>query len=160
MNAICRKSNMTIDRSLKVLLVLFALLVCPVAMQAQDKKSDAKFSPTQFDAELQQYIVQEAGLTPSEAASFFPVYREMQKKQRALYMRQRQMGHIKPSSDKGCEQAIRQRDEIDLELKRIQQAYHDRLLSVVSASKLYDAIKAEDRFHRLKLKNMRGGVKK
>ena len=133
-------------------IALFLSLLLTLAVGAQQQKQQ-KFSPEKFDAELQQFITNEACLTPQEAAQFFPVYREMQKKQRALYDRQRQRGKIKPADDKGCEQAIKQRDEIELELKRIQQSYHNRFLSIVSASKLYDIIKAEDRFHRQKMKN-------
>ena len=144
---------------LTVLIFQLALMTA-VAQQQQQRTPARQFSPEQFDKELQQFITQQAGLTPQEAAKFFPVYMEMQKKQRALYGRQQQLGRIKPTDEKGCEKAIRQRDEIELELKRIQQTYHDRLLSIVSASKLYDAIQAEDRFHRQKLKNWGEGMRR
>lgn len=129
-------------------LLLMAMVLCA---GAQEQKP--KFSPEQFDAELQQFITKEACLTPQEAAAFFPIYMEMQNKLRTLFGRQRQLGKIKPADEKGCEKAIKQRDEIELEQKRIQQTYHNKFLSVLSASKLYDVIKAEDRFHRQKLKS-------
>ena len=117
-----------------------------------------KFSPEKFQADLEQFITKEACLTPQEAAKFFPIYKEMQSKQRAVYERQRQLGWGKPTDEKGCEKNIRQRDEYDLELKRIQQTYHNKFLSVISASKLYDVLKAEDRFHRQMLRGWnRGG---
>lgn len=147
-------------RRLFVLTVLIFQLALMTAVAQQQHTPMRQFSPEQFDKELQQFITQQAGFTPQEAAKFFPVYMEMQKKQRALYARQQQLGRIKPTDEKGCEKAIRQRDEIELELKRIQQTYHDRLLSIVAASKLYDAIKAEDRFHRQKLKNWGEGMKR
>ena len=111
-----------------------------------------KFSPEKFQADLEQYITKKACLTPQEAAKFFPIYKEMQSKQRAVYERQRQLGWVKPADEKGCEKVIRQRDEYDLELKRIQQTYHNKFLSVISASKLYDVLNAEDRFHRQMLR--------
>ena len=111
-----------------------------------------KFSPEKFQADLEQYITKKACLTPQEAAKFFPIYQEMQSKQRAVYERQRQLGWVKPADEKGCEKVIRQRDEYDLELKRIQQTYHNKFLSVISASKLYDVLNAEDRFHRQMLR--------
>ena len=141
----------------RTLLILFtSLLSMNLVAQVQQGAQGGqmpKFSPEKFEAELHQFITREACLTPQEAAKFFPVYKEMQNKQRALYGRQRQMGRIKPANDAGCEKAIRQRDEIDLELKRIQQTYHDRFLSIISASKLYDVIQAEDRFHRQSLRS-------
>jgi hypothetical protein len=111
-----------------------------------------KFSPEKFQADLEQYITKKACLTPQEAAKFFPIYKEMQSKQRAVYERQRQLGWVKPADEKGCEKVIRQRDEYDLELKRIQQTYHNKFLSVISASKLYDVLNAEDRLHRQMLR--------
>ena len=111
-----------------------------------------KFSPEKFQADLEQYITKKACLTPQEAAKFFPIYKEMQSKQRAVYERQRQLGWVKPADEKGCEKVIRQRDKYDLELKRIQQTYHNKFLSVISASKLYDVLNAEDRFHRQMLR--------
>lgn len=133
-----------------------ALFLCLLLTQthAQEQK---KFSPEKFQAELEQFITKEACLTPQEAASFFPIYREMQKKQRVIFDRQRQMGKVKPSDEQACEKAIRQRDENELEQKRILQTYHNKMLSVVSASKLFDVIQAEDRFHRMKFRNWSGG---
>ena len=116
-----------------------------------------KFSPEKFQADLEQFITKEACLTPQEAAKFFPIYKEMQAKQRTVYERQRQLGFGKPADEKGCEKNIRQRDEYDLELKRIQQTYHNKFLSVISASKLYDVINAEDRFHRQMLRGWNAG---
>ena len=116
-----------------------------------------KFSPEKFQADLEQFITKEACLTPQEAAKFFPIYKEMQAKQRTVYERQRQLGFGKPADEKGCEKNIRQRDEYDLELKRIQQTYHNKFLSVISASKLYDVLNAEDRFHRQMLRGWNAG---
>ena len=121
------------------------------------QQQQQKFSPEKFQADLEQFITKEACLTPQEAAKFFPIYKEMQAKQRTVYERQRQLGFGKPADEKGCEKNIRQRDEYDLELKRIQQTYHNKFLSVISASKLYDVINAEDRFHRQMLRGWNAG---
>ena len=140
-----------------ILLMIFAL-----AIVAQDQRQppQQKFSPERFQAELEQFIAKEACLTAQEKAAFFPIYKEMQAKQRAVFGRQRQLGKVKPADEKGCEQAIRKHDEYDLELKRIQQTYHNKFLGVLSASKLYDVLKAEDRFHRQMLRNAGHGKKK
>ena len=138
----------------KLVFMLFLAVMSLSAVAQENKFQPQKFSPEKFQADLEQYITKEACLTPKEAAKFFPVYKEMMAKQRVVYERQRQMGWAKPTDEKGCEKAIRQRDEYDLELKRIQQTYHNKFLSIISASKLYDVLAAEDRFHRLML---RGG---
>lgn len=162
----------------KLTTILFALVLTAAPASAQQRpgfgqrpqgfgqrpqnfgQQQQKFSPEKFQADLEQFITKEACLTPQEAAKFFPIYKEMQAKQRTVYERQRQLGWGKPADEKGCEKAIRQRDEYDLELKRIQQTYHNKFLSVISASKLYDVINAEDRFHRQMLRNWNGGAQR
>ena len=49
------------------------------------------FDPKRFEAELEQYITTHASLTPQEASKFFPVYRQMMKKQRALFDEMRRL---------------------------------------------------------------------
>lgn len=144
--------------SMKKISFIFVSLLLAIAVTAQDgHQKHGRFSPEWFQAALEQFITKEACLTPQEAASFFPIYKEMQAKQRAIFERQRQLAKVKPTDEKGCEKAIRQRDEYDLELKRIQQTYHNKFLSVISASKLYDVLKAEDRFHRQMLRGWNHG---
>ena len=43
---------------------------------------------------------------------------------------------------------MQKRDEVELELKKIQQTYHNKFFTVISASKVFDVLRAEDRFHR------------
>jgi hypothetical protein len=140
-----------------IILVFFTILALTASAQDKGKHhardNQPKFSPEQFDADLQQFITTEAGLTPQEAARFFPVYREMQRKQRALYAQQRRQGNVKPQDEEGCQKRIRERDEIDLKLKYIQQTYHAKFLELLPATKVYDIINAEDRFHRRMLRN-------
>lgn len=112
-----------------------------------------KFQPEKFQAELEQYIEKEAGLTHEESAKFFPLYREMQQKQRAVYKQMKELGKVKPEGETACKKAVQKHDELELEQKRIIQTYHNKFLQVLSASKVYDVIKAENRFHRSAIKN-------
>lgn len=131
--------------------MLFAL-VFTLCLSAQENNGLQRFSPEKFDAELREFITNEAKLTEQEAASFFPVYKEMQGKQRAVFARQKALGKNKPEGEKACKEAIRQRDENDLEMKRIQQTYHEKFLKLLPASKVYAILQAEDSFHRRMLK--------
>ena len=101
-----------------------------------------------FQADLEQFITKEAGLTADESAKFFPLYREMQSKQRVIYKQMKELGKNKPADEKACRKAVEKRDELELEQKRICQSYHQKFFNVLSASKVYDIIKAESRFHR------------
>lgn len=130
---------------MKKLCFMFFALMTTVILCAQEQQ---RFSPEKFDAELQEFITNEAKLTPQEAAKFFPIYKEMQAKQRALFERQRQLVSQCPQDENACKKAIRERDEIDLEMKHIQQTYHERFLEILPASKVYEILKAEDKFHR------------
>jgi hypothetical protein len=126
-----------------------------LAVSAQEPKM--KFSPEKFQAELEQFITNEACLTPQEATKFFPLYREMHKKQRCVYNQMKALGKIKPAEESECRKSIQKRDELELELKSIQQTYHNKFLGVLSASKVFDVIKAEDRFHRKTFRNWGNG---
>ena len=120
------------------------------------QQQQQRFSPEKYQADLEQYITKEACLTPKEAAAFFPMFREMQKKQRVIYNQMRDESKIKPTDEAACKKMIQKHDQMELELKSIQQTYHNKFFSVMPASKVFDVIKAEDSFHRGLLRNMGG----
>lgn len=133
------------------ILISLMFLMCTATLGAQENRNNG-FSPEKFRADMEQFITKEACLTPKEASRFFPVYDEMCKKQRAIFESMRRASKCKPADEAGCRDAIRQRDKMDLELKNIQQTYHEKFLNIISASKLFDVIKAEEKFHRRMLK--------
>ena len=122
--------------------ILFSMLLT-LMVSAQDQK---KFSPEKFQADLEEFITKEAHFDQQEAAKFFPLLRELQAKQRAIYGRMRQTP--KPGDDAKCAEAIREWDRANIELKQLDQQYHKKMMQVVSPSKVFDAIMAESRFHR------------
>lgn len=138
----------------RIVITCLAVLML-LAVSAQEPKK--KFSPEKFQAELEQFITNEACLTPQEATKFFPLYREMHKKQRCVYNQMKALGKIKPAEESECRKSIQKRDELELELKSIQRTYHNKFLGVLSASKVFDVIKAEDRFHRKTFRNWGNG---
>ena len=107
----------------KCVVILWCLLVSLV-MSAQDKK----FSPEKFEAELEQYITREANLDQQEAAKFFPLFKEMHQKQRPIYARMRKASKEKPADEKTAAETVRLCDKLNIELKQIEQQYHDRML--------------------------------
>lgn len=131
----------------KCVVILWCLLVSLV-MSAQDKK----FSPEKFEAELEQYITREANLDQQEAAKFFPLFKEMHQKQRPIYARMRKASKEKPADEKTAAETVRLCDKLNIELKQIEQQYHDRMLKELPAQKVYHAINAENSFHRKMMK--------
>ena len=107
-----------------------------------------RFDPARFEADLEQFITTAAGLTPNEASAFFPLYREMQKKQRSIYDQLRRYRHVDFNDDKACEKAISERDKLDVQIKELQQTYHNKFMKVLPARKVFLVIMAEDNFHR------------
>lgn len=119
-------------------------------LMAQENR---KFSPEKFQAEMEQFITKEANLTPEEAAKFFPLFREMQQKQRAIFEKVRKEGFVKPVDDASCRKLVERRDANELEQKKIQQLYHQKFFTVISPSKVFDVLIAEERFHRRAFRN-------
>jgi len=127
-------------------LLVFAVLMLMVALGASAEEQQ-KFSPEKFQADLEQYITTEAGLTNEEAAKFFPLYREMQQKQRVVYNKIHELFKL-PHDEASCKRAVQRRDQLEIELKQIAQTYHNKFLRVLPASKVIGTIIAEDKFHR------------
>ena len=88
--------------SMRAAIVVSAICLCAVTAAAQSK---GKFSPEKYQAELEQFITSEAGLSAQEAADFFPLLREMQEKQRAIYNQLKAAARTKPADENGCKKA-------------------------------------------------------
>ena len=133
-------------------LIVSAVLMLMVVLSAQAEEQQ-KFSPEKFQADLEQFITTEANLTNEEAAKFFPLYREMQQKQRVVYNKMHELFKL-PKDEASCKKAIQRRDQLEIELKQIAQAYHNKFLRVIPASKVIGTIIAEDKFHRRAFRNI------
>ncbi|MBR1468809.1 MAG: hypothetical protein IJ605_01655 [Prevotella sp.] len=139
---------------MKKSILLIAFLFGALTMSAQNENHPPKFDPAKFDADLEQFITTEAGLSPQEASAFFPLYREMLRKQRVFFDAMRRDRHQDPTDDKACREFIEKRDKMDVEIKEIQQTYHSKFMKVLSPSKVFKIIQAEERFHRKAFKKM------
>lgn len=124
-------------------------------LTASAQRKPGGFDPKKFEADLEQYITTNACLTPQEAAKFFPVYRQMMKKMRGLFDEMRRYHHVNPRDVNACAEAIRKQDEIDIEMKQLQQEYHARFMLILPANKVLSVIKAEERFHRQAFRRMK-----
>ena len=147
------KSKMIIAFLKRTVLVTMLLVFGLSTATAQHKKRP-HFDPKRFEAELEQFITTNAALTPGEASKFFPMYRQMGKKMRMLFDEMRRFRHINPKDNEACEEAIRRQDEIDIQLKQLQQEYHARFMTVLPAYKVLSVIRAEEKFHRQAFRRM------
>ncbi|MBQ7470910.1 MAG: hypothetical protein IJS97_00575 [Prevotella sp.] len=135
----------------KSLFVILLLMILSLGASAQKKNH---FDPAKFDAELEQFITTEACLSPQESSALFPLYREMRKKQKVLFDQSRRLRHTDLSNDKACADAIKSQDALDIEIKELQQKYHNKFMKILPASKVLKLIRAEEKFHRQYFKRM------
>ena len=110
-------------------IIIIISLMMAISLSAQEQK---KFSPEKFQADMEQYITKEAELTPEEAERFFPLYREMQQKQRKIYNQMKQARKNKPTDEASFKKAVEKRDCQEIELKQILQCYQPRTSSIVT----------------------------
>lgn len=135
--------------------MLMILMLCTFGVANGQNRKRPPFNPAKFEADLEQFITVNACLSPSQAASFFPVYRQMMKKQRALFDEMRRLRMTNPKDNEACEEAIRKQDELDIQIKQLQQEYHGRFLMMLPANKVLSIIKAEEKFHRQIFRKMK-----
>lgn len=135
--------------------VLMILMLCTFGVANGQHRKRPPFNPAKFEADLEQFITVNACLSPSQAASFFPVYRQMMKKQRLLFDEMRRLRMINPKDNEACEEAIRKQDELDIQIKQLQQEYHGKFLMMLPANKVLSIIKAEEKFHRQIFRKMK-----
>lgn len=143
---------MTIIRRLTV---FAACLFAALAVHAQ--KDGQKFSPEKFQADMEMFIVREAGLTKEEADKFFPLYNEMKAAQRSKVEAMKKIASSTYKDDASWRGALKQYDKLDAEQKEIERTYHTKFLAIISAKKIFAVIKAETDFHRESLKKMHSG---
>lgn len=131
-----------------LMILLFVLTAITAVAQGNGQQQDRRqFDPAKFEAEMEQFIVAEAGLTQQESAKFLTLYREMRKKQMENFGRQ-QARKVDPTDEKACAEAIRLHDQNEIKMKVLQKTYHEKFLEVLPAPKVMRVIRAEEKFHR------------
>jgi hypothetical protein len=116
--------------------------------QKEEQKEQKKFDPERYQRELEAYLCHEACLTKQEAQAIFPLFREMQQKQRAIYMKKKVFDKAALCDNKAAEAVILAYDERELAIKKLQQQYHKQFMKVIPATKVLKLIRAEERFNR------------
>lgn len=148
---------------MKRLSLLFLLCIVMSVAWAVDGCNQHRLSREEFQAKQKTYIVEKAGLTSSEAAEFFPVYFELQDRKKALQdeawnllRRGKEEGLTELQYEEIMEGVFDARIAID----RLDKTYFDKFKKILSCKKIYLVQKAEMRFHRELLREMRGKGKK
>ncbi|MGN0281067.1 MAG: hypothetical protein ACI4B3_02055 [Prevotella sp.] len=132
----------------RIIFIIVLLVAMATNGMAQQKVERQKLNKEDFGRQLERYVALEAQLTSKEAAEFFPVFREMHVKMRKVFDAMKNINRNCANNEKACAEAIRQKDKMDIELKEIQQQYHNKFLRILPACKVMKVINAEDKFHR------------
>jgi len=138
----------------RIIAIFFALITVSVVCAQTTKPAPRKFDQAAYKAEQHKYILQRVKFTNEEASQFFALLDEMRAKERQLFDKNKRAKHKHPSTNEECEKAILDHDNTDLQRKKIQQLYHRRMLKVIPAKKLIQAIFAAEEFDHFKFREM------
>lgn len=134
------------------LLIVIILGLC-LSLHAQQKKE--KCSEEEFRNKKEAYIRKQAGLTEEEAAQFFPIYYELQKRKKAIN------GVAWKNAKKGKEPQTTEKEYGDIldgfivaeeQNNALDKEYLGKYQKVLSNKKIYMVLQAEIKFHRNMLK--------
>ncbi len=128
--------------------LVLAATVSALAQPGKQQGKREKFNPQKFEMRLEKYVVKEACITEAEAEKFLPLFREMRQKQIETMNEARKARVKKPVTEEEWADALKAHDNKEIQLKKILQTYHNRMLKVLPASKIIKMIRAEERFHR------------
>lgn len=134
-------------------LTIILMLCLTTTVMAQNKCFDHE----KYKADLLEYVKKEAALTAEDVAAFRPVFDEWLTKKRALFGARRQLRHNTPVSDEECRQTVVNMDKLQVETKKLEQEYHQRLLGLLPASKVLKIVRAEGQFNRNTFKRASAG---
>lgn len=136
------------------ILFMLVMALCSLTITAQGNKQKSgrpasqQFDPKKFETGLEQHVMKVAGITQAESARFLVVYREKRKKELAAMGAMRQHRQGRPTSEKEWAESLKAHDNMEIQLKKIQQDYHNKMLRVIPASKVVKVVMAEEQYHR------------
>ena len=136
----------------RYILTLLVLILFTLNAHAQREG----FDPERFEARLTQHIIEAADFNTQEAQTFTAIRKEMHAKQMVIFKRIRQYQRTQENDPKKCRQIIQEMDKMELQLKQLQQTYHNKLLGKLPPEKVFAALKAEAQFHRKSFKKAAG----
>ena len=136
----------------KVITCLTVFMIGSIMMMGQER-----FNPEKIKTEVHNAILNEVKLTKEEAETFFPLFDAMKDKQRNIYKQIKEISRQHPATDAACRNAIIKRDQLQREMQKVEEAYHQKMLKAMSPSKVYKALEVEKKYMR---NSFRKAVKK
>ncbi len=152
---------MTTKRLITLLLPLF-LYCCFLHAQASDNHHHQRLTPEEFRAKQQAFITLKAKLTEEEAARFFPIYFELQDQKKRLTEQAAGLlrkGRDKASTEADYEQLLEGFYDARIASSQLEKTYFEKFKKILPCKKIYLVHRAEMRFRRQLLKELRNNDK-
>ncbi len=141
-------------------LCLFGLLILSLFVTVPETRAEDKlpqepftriFSPKEFEKEREAFIIKEAGITPLEAAQFFPIFQESQKRQREINKEIRdciRQIDAKDVSETKAAELLKKLEALNLQRVELENKFYEEAKQAIGAYKTVKAIAAERKFDR------------
>lgn len=117
---------------------------------AQERLCDEKRK--EFEAQKVAFFTKELDMSPAEAEKFWPIYNEMQKKDRGLEKKIRiiskELREAQDLKEEKYKEAILKILDHKTDINNIRKEYYKKMLLVLPASKVWKLSDAEHKFHR------------
>ena len=107
-----------------------------------------RFDYDNFKTEMINFIASEAGLSAAQVQQFKPVCESMLAQKRTLFQKVKDANRSSYTTNEDFKNAIQKVDRWELEMKTLEKTYHDNLLRILPAQKVFLIIKAEAKFHK------------
>lgn len=139
-------------------IVGWLLMLLIPSVWAIDGCKQHRLSREEFRVKQQTYITEKAGLTPKEAKQFFPVYFELQDRKKSLNDEAWSLirkGKDEKTTEAEYEEIMEGVYDARMAIDRLDKTYFDKFKKILSCKKIYLVQKAEMRFHRELLREMK-----
>ena len=152
---------------MKRFLAIFTLSLLCLCIMAQSQgasgqvKNDRhrrEFNPELYRKNMAEFVTAHAKLTEAEATATFQIINELHQKQHKLMGQHKEMmkkGMAENLSEAEYEKIVTKSTEIDVEIKKLDQVYFNKLHSVLPWKKVYAVRMALNRFQLEALKQFR-----
>lgn len=135
------------------ILTLFLVVLMNVNVFAQNppQPKEPRFNPQEYKEKMERFVSKHAAFTQEEASKFFPIFHEMKEKQREIMKQIQKKKFSKPASgasDKEYQDMIQDIEKLKIQQAEVEETYYKKMCKTVPAKKVFDAMIAEDHFHR------------
>ncbi|NDW13228.1 hypothetical protein D0T50_10010 [Bacteroides sp. 214] len=140
----------------KLIFVLLLLIGTAPVVRAIDGHHQ-HLSPEEFNEKIKAFITEKADLTTAEAAKFFPVYFELQKRKKELNGKMWDLlrkGKDKELTEAEYDDIMTKVYDLKIKEKEVEKEYYVKFKKILSAKKVFMVQRAEARFNRELIRNV------